>query len=198
MVRLFLFMVHKFNVQDMHRLDSPERRKILPPEETLVKIGLNKNEIFIDIGCGIGYFSIPASKIIGDNGKVFALDTSKEMIDELKKRISENRITNIEPIISDPYDFHLNSNTGTFGFMANVLHEIEDKINFLKETNKVLKKNGTLCIIEWQKKQTERGPPLEERMGESEIKELLEKTNFEITSIRPLGENFIYYLSKKL
>jgi ubiquinone/menaquinone biosynthesis C-methylase UbiE len=191
-------MAHKFNVKDMQKLDSPERRKILPPEETLIKIGLNKNQIFIDIGCGIGYFSIPASKIVGHEGKVFALDTSKEMIDELRIRILKNKITNIDTIISDPYHFHLDSNIGTFSFMANVLHEVEDKISFLKETNRILKKDGTLCIIEWQKKLTERGPPLEERINESEIEELMDKTNFKMTSSHSLGENFIYYISKKL
>lgn len=191
-------MAHKFNVKDMQKLDSPERRKILPPEETLIKIGLNKNQIFIDIGCGIGYFSIPASKIVGHEGKVFALDTSKEMIDELRIRILKNKITNIDTIISDPYQFHLDSNIGTFSFMANVLHEVEDKISFLKETNRILKKDGTLCIIEWQKKLTERGPPLEERINESEIEELMDKTNFKMTNSHSLGENFIYYISKKL
>jgi len=191
-------MAHKFNVKDMQKLDSPERRKILPPEETLIKIGLNKNQIFIDIGCGIGYFSIPASKIVGHEGKVFALDTSKEMIDELRIRILKNKITNIDTIISDPYHFHLDSNIGTFSFMANVLHEVEDKISFLKETNRILKKDGTLCIIEWQKKLTERGPPLEERINESEIEELMDKTNFKMTSSHSLGENFIYYISNKL
>jgi len=191
-------MAHKFNVKDMQKLDSPERIKILPPEETLIKIGLNKNQIFIDIGCGIGYFSIPASKIVGHEGKVFALDTSKEMIDELRIRILKNKITNIDTIISDPYHFHLDSNIGTFSFMANVLHEVEDKISFLKETNRILKKDGTLCIIEWQKKLTERGPPLEERINESEIEELMDKTNFKMTSSHSLGENFIYYISKKL
>ncbi|HOC77974.1 MAG TPA: methyltransferase domain-containing protein [Methanofastidiosum sp.] len=191
-------MAHKFNVKDMQKLDSPERRKILPPEETLIKIGLNKNQIFIDIGCGIGYFSIPASKIVGHEGKVFALDTSKEMIEELRIRILKNKITNIDTIISDPYHFHIDSNTGTFSFMANVLHEVEDKISFLKETNRILKKDGTLCIIEWQKKLTERGPPLEERISESEIKELMDKTNFKMINSHSLGENFIYYISKKL
>ena len=195
---MIFFMAHKFNVKDMQKLDSPERRKILPPEETLIKIGLNKNQIFIDIGCGIGYFSIPASKIVGHEGKVFALDTSKEMIDELRIRILKNKITNIDTIISDPYHFHLDSNIGTFSFMANVLHEVEDKISFLKETNRILKKDGTLCIIEWQKKLTERGPPLEERINESEIEELMDKTNFKMTNSHSLGENFIYYISKKL
>ncbi len=120
------------------------------------------------------------------------------MIDELRIRILKNKITNIDTIISDPYHFHLDSNIGTFSFMANVLHEVEDKISFLKETNRILKKDGTLCIIEWQKKLTERGPPLEERINESEIEELMDKTNFKMTNSHSLGENFIYYISKKL
>ena len=130
-------MAHKFNPKDMQRLDSPERRKILPPKKTLNMIGLNKNQIFIDIGCGIGYFSIPASKSVGIKGKVYALDTSIEMIQELERRISENKITNIETIISDPYDFKLNSDIATFAFMANVLHEVDEKEIFLKETYRV-------------------------------------------------------------
>ncbi|KYC52071.1 MAG: tRNA wyosine derivatives biosynthesis protein Taw2 [Candidatus Methanofastidiosum methylothiophilum] len=191
-------MAHKFNPKDMQRLDSPERRKILPPEETLNMIGVTNNDIFIDIGCGIGYFSIPASKSVGIKGKVYALDTSSEMIQELERRISENKITNIETIISDPYDFKLNSDIGTFAFMANVLHEIDEKEIFLKETYRVLKKEGTLCIIEWQKKETERGPPLEERLSNDEIKELLKITDFKLNSIYPIGEFFIAYLSKKI
>lgn len=191
-------MAHKFNVKDMHKLDTPERRKILPPEDTLIKAGLTNKDIFIDIGCGIGYFSIPASKIIGPSGKVFALDTSEKILDELKRRILQNKISNIEPILSVPYDFHLTQDTGTFALMSNVLHEIEDKVTFLKETNRVLKSGGTLCIIEWQKKETDRGPPLEERVSKSEIKELMEQTNFKLIKNYPISDNFAAYISKKI
>jgi ubiquinone/menaquinone biosynthesis C-methylase UbiE len=190
-------MVHTFNVKEMHRLDSLERRKILPPEETLIKAGLKINDIFIDIGCGIGYFSIPASMIIGSEGKVFALDTSKEMLEELERRIVEKEVKNITPILSESYKFPLESNVGTFALISNVLHEVEDKISFLKETNRALLEEGTLCIIEWQKKETERGPPLEDRLSESEIKDLLEKTNFKLINSFPIGEFFSAYISKK-
>ena len=100
-------MAHKFNVKEMHKLDSFERRKILPPEEILIKAGLKIKDIFLDIGCGIGYFSIPASRIIGIEGKVFALDTSSEMLEELKRRIYKKNIKNIIPIFSEPYRFPL-------------------------------------------------------------------------------------------
>jgi ubiquinone/menaquinone biosynthesis C-methylase UbiE len=191
-------MAHKFNVKEMHKLDSFERRKILPPEEILIKAGLKIKDIFLDIGCGIGYFSIPASRIIGIEGKVFALDTSSEMLEELKRRIYKKNIKNIIPIFSEPYRFPLDSNVGTFALISNVLHEVEDKISFLEETNRVLIRCGTLCIVEWQKKETERGPPLEDRIDESEIKNLLEKTNYKLTNIHLIGDFFSLYISKKL
>jgi len=191
-------MAHKFNVKEMHKLDSFERRKILPPEEILIKAGLKIKDIFLDIGCGIGYFSIPASRIIGIEGRVFALDTSSEMLEELKRRIYKKNIKNIIPIFSEPYRFPLDSNVGTFALISNVLHEVEDKISFLEETNRVLIRCGTLCIVEWQKKETERGPPLEDRIDESEIKNLLEKTNYKLTNIHLIGDFFSLYISKKL
>ena len=191
-------MAHKFDVKEMYKLDSPERRKIIPPEETLTKAGLSTNDIFIDIGCGIGYFSIPASKIVGNDGKVFALDRSEEMLEELVRRKNENKITNIESILTKDYEFHIDSGTGTFALMSNVLHEVDDKVSFLKETNRVLKNYETFCIIEWQKKETERGPPLEERLSESEVKKLLGQTNFKVINTYQIADNFTAYISKKI
>ena len=191
-------MAHRINVKEMHKLDSPERRKILPPKETLYNSGLTKNDIFIDIGCGIGYFSIPASKIVGPKGKVYALDRSIEMLEELKKRIIEKKIENIMPILTKDYDFIIDSEIGTFALMSNVLHEVDDKTILLEETSRVLKNGGTFCIIEWQKKETEKGPPIEHRISESEVKELLEKTAFKLIDSYPIAENFTTYISKKI
>ncbi|HOI77720.1 MAG TPA: class I SAM-dependent methyltransferase [Methanofastidiosum sp.] len=191
-------MAHKFNIKDMNRLDSPERRKMLPPEETLIDAGLTKNDIFIDIGCGIGYFSIAASIIIGPKGKVFALDTSSEMLEELNRRIIDKKIKNILPILTKDYDFKIDSEIGTFALMSNVLHEVDDKVIFLKETNKVLKTQGKLCVIEWQKKETEKGPPIKDRLSKLQVNELLDQTNFKLLDSYSIGDNFTAYISKKI
>lgn len=191
-------MAHKFNVKEMYRLDSPERRKLLPPDETLYNAGLSKNDIFVDIGCGIGYFSIPASKIVGSKGKVYSLDTSIEMLEELKKRIIENKIENIVPILTKDYDFKFDSEIGTFALMSNVLHEVDDKLLFLKETNRILKTEGKLCIIEWQKKDTEKGPPIKDRLSDLEVKKLLDQTYFNLLETYSIAEDFNVYTSKKI
>ena len=42
-------MAHKFNPKDLHKLDNPERRRLLPPAETLEGLGLRRNDIIADI-----------------------------------------------------------------------------------------------------------------------------------------------------
>jgi len=121
------------------------------------------------------YFSIAASIIIGPKGKVFALDTSSEMLEELNRRIIDKKIKNILPILTKDYDFKIDSEIGTFALMSNVLHEVDDKVIFLKETNKVLKTQGKLCVIEWQKKETEKGPHIKDRLSELQVNELLDQ-----------------------
>jgi ubiquinone/menaquinone biosynthesis C-methylase UbiE len=51
-------------------------------------LGLDESDVVADIGCGVGYFSIPAVEIIKNSNKVYALDTSGEMLLEVEKRAS--------------------------------------------------------------------------------------------------------------
>jgi len=171
-------MPHKFNPQNIHKLDNPERKKILPPEEILLELGLKANDIMIDIGAGIGYFSFPATKIVGNNGLVIAVDTSSEILEELKSRTLNSNIENIDIILSQEYNFMVNEKKGDFVFMAFVLHEIEDKNLFLKNINKIMKPKAKLAIIEWDKKVKDQGPPLDDRIDKGDVIMFLEQLDF--------------------
>lgn len=76
-------MVHKFDVKNRSKLDNAERRSILPSEKTIASFNLSEGDIMADIGCGIGYFTIPTSKIVGESGRIFAMDISPEMLERL-------------------------------------------------------------------------------------------------------------------
>lgn len=76
-------MTHKFYVKNKYKLDNAKGRELLPPEQTLIRLGLHEGDTMADIGCGIGYFTIPASKIVGDSGKIFAMDLLPEMLEEV-------------------------------------------------------------------------------------------------------------------
>lgn len=171
-------MTHKFDAGNKSKLDSEWRRKSLPPELTLEKLGLDTEDILADIGCGIGYFTIPAAKILNPGNIIYALDTSAVMLEGLKERALESGVSNIITIQTEEYDLKLPDEVISFGLLVNVFHEIEEKQKFIQEIKRVLKPEGCLAIIEWKKESMEMGPPVSHRLSAEEIITILERENF--------------------
>lgn len=182
--------MHKFDVKSRNKLDNPKRREMLPPEETLIRLGLHENDVMADIGCGIGYFTIPAAKIVGENGEVFAMDISPEMLGEVEIKVKDNNISNVKTILTEENDFKLENDKITVAFISTVLHEIEDKEKFLVGIKKLLSSKGRIAIVEWEKVKGEFGPPTEERLDKKDLKEILDKLGFSNISTISIGENF--------
>ncbi|MGB9913382.1 MAG: class I SAM-dependent methyltransferase, partial [Candidatus Kapaibacteriota bacterium] len=103
-----------FDPEKKETLDTAERRKLLPPEEILLRSGLSEGTKIADVGCGTGYFSIPAAKIVGRSGKVFAIDISKEMLEELQNRLNPQEIHNLEILQSQEYSIPLTDSAVDF------------------------------------------------------------------------------------
>jgi ubiquinone/menaquinone biosynthesis C-methylase UbiE len=190
-------VIHKFNVKNKHKLDNEERRKLLPPHEILIDMGLKEGNVMADIGCGIGYFTFPASEIVGNSGKIFAMDISLEMLEEIEKKIEENNISNITTILTGENDFKIPAKTITVAFISTVLHEIENKEKFLYEVNRVLLNGGRIGIIEWEKIESEFGPPLEHRLSQEYVQHLLEDIGFRNVNTESIGEYFYAITGEK-
>jgi ubiquinone/menaquinone biosynthesis C-methylase UbiE len=175
-------MVHKFDVKKAGILEDPERVKILDFTSIFDKLELNAEIVLADLGCGTGFFSIPAARRVK---KVFALDIAQEMLDILRDKIKKQKITNIDVFLSGESSIPLSDKSVDLLFMANVFHELEDRLSLLKEVNRVLKMNGRLIIIDWKKIEMDFGPPVQERLDEKEVIDtcfrngfkLLEKSN---------------------
>ncbi|OCL27390.1 methyltransferase [Orenia metallireducens] len=191
-------MVHKFDPKNKHKLDNPQRREVMPPKETLERLMLLEGDKVADIGCGIGYFTIPASKIVGKNGRIYAIDTSKEMLAYLNEEIQDNKIENIELIEAGEYDAKLKDNSLDFILISYVIHEIEDKDKFLENYLHKLKSRGKLAIIEWKKVESESGPPFEHRVGLEELSKLLTAHNIGIIKEIELSDNHYGIIAKKV
>lgn len=190
-------MGHKFDAKKRRKLDSEERRRILPPFETLKKVSLQEGDVMADIGCGIGYFSVPASEIVGPQGLIYAMDILPEMLEEVDNKASEQGLANIKTVQTAENDFKIKAETVTYGFISNVLHEARDKTSFLAETKRILANQGRLAIVEWQKKEADFGPPVDHRLAMREIEQMLQDQGFcNIRGIE-LGEHFYAVLAQK-
>lgn len=127
--------IHRNNI---NKLDNDRRRQLLKPLETLKLLGFKQGMDFADIGCGTGFFSLPASEIGGMDSKIYAVDTSIVMLDEVKNKINAASIANIYTIKSEGYDFKLGSESVDFVLVSTVLHEIGKKQEFLAEAKEYL------------------------------------------------------------
>ncbi|MDR3583982.1 MAG: methyltransferase domain-containing protein [Desulfosporosinus sp.] len=183
-------MVHKFNPANKKKLDDPWRRENLPPIPTLEKLGLISGDTMADLGCGIGYFTIPAAEIVRESYKVFALDTSEEMLAEVEKRAVLAGLSNVVTVKTEEYDLMLPNESVSFALMVNVLHEIENKEKFLQEAHRLLKSTGKIAVVDWEKKLTEFGPPIDHRISIDEVRDMLERIGYKLIKDMQLAEVF--------
>ncbi|MGV8907141.1 MAG: class I SAM-dependent methyltransferase [Acetobacterium sp.] len=181
-------MAHKFNFKSKSKLDNEWRRENLPPEETLLSLGLTAEDIMADIGCGIGYFTLSAAQIT-DN-QVFALDTSEKMLEEVTYRMSITGLSNITTVKTDEYDLKVPSESVSFAFIALVLHEIDDKERMINEIQRILKPNGRVAVIEWIKEDMEMGPACEYRIGKESLDALFIEKKFELIASNEFANVF--------
>ena len=194
-----LMLVFKYQslAKNKHKLDNLKRREMLPPEKTLISLGLKEGDIVADIGCGIGYFTIPAAEIVGDSGKVFAMDILQEMLEEVEIKQKVNNISNIKTILTEENDLKLEADKVTVAFISNVLHEADDKERFLSEIKRIICSKGIVAIVEWQKINSEFGPPVDHRLDKADLINIVDKLGFSNISVIDIGENFYGLIAQK-
>ena len=106
---------------------------------------VREGQTFLDYGCGTGDFSIPAARIVGIKGKVYALDYFARQLKIVNMRAKKAGLTNIETILSDSRT-GLPDESVDLIWMCDVLHEITEKRAVLGELCRVLKSDGVLAI----------------------------------------------------
>jgi ubiquinone/menaquinone biosynthesis C-methylase UbiE len=184
--------MHKFSPQNAQRLENPERYKLLQPGNTLTKLGLKTGMTFVDIGAGTGFFSRAASEIVGNNGIVFSLDMSDEMLEILKRNGASE---NMRVLHSEEYRLPVPDSAADLTLAAMVLHENSDVPRLLAEAARVTKPKGKIIIIEWKKQEEEMGPPKAERLGEEEL--IRQLTSFSIIDRGDVSKSHYYLALQK-
>src|SRR5208337_4743287 len=102
----------------------------------------------IDIGPGMGYFTIPLLKLVGTDGKVIAVDIQEKMLAVLKHRAIKAGVdANLVTHLAKPDDFGLKEKAD-FIVAFWMLHEVADQVKFLKDVKKLMKKTASALIVE--------------------------------------------------
>jgi len=139
----------------------------------LKELNIRSGQTILDAGCGNGYMSKEFSKLLGDTGKVYALDPDKAVIEILTQ---ETKGTNIEAIVGDiTRRTQIEDSSVELIYLSTVFHGFsKDEIDgFQKEVKRLLKPDAVLAILEFKKINTPFGPPLEIRYSPEELKKAI-------------------------
>lgn len=164
-------MPHKFDVREKQILLSEEREAILQPEKLLTALGLKPGHTMADIGCGPGFFTLPAARIVGEFGRVLAGDIQGEMLTAVRSRATEAGLDNVRVVKTGEVEIPIVPESCDFVLLAFVLNEIEHRATFLHRAARLLKPSGQLAVLEWQNREQVSGPPLSERIPREDLEE---------------------------
>ena len=184
---------HRFEAHNKHALINDERASEQPADEIISMADIRPSDVVADLGCGNGYIAIPLTERAG---LVLALDVSKEMLLDLMSRSNERQHEKLRPIQCELPELPLRTSSVDHVIMVNVLHEFEDKDVMVKETIRVLRRGGRVTIVDFQKKATMRGPPMEIRIDESAIPALF--GDFDLVAQHSYPSYYRFQFSKAL
>jgi ubiquinone/menaquinone biosynthesis C-methylase UbiE len=117
---------------------------------------------------------LPLSGAVGAAGKVYAVDGQSEMLSRLKLKLDKTALTNVELILAEAGQTGLAASSCDLFFLANLWHEIEDRVAVLLEARRVLRMGGRVAILDWRTDvEPVGGPPLAHRIAPAEaLKEI--------------------------
>jgi ubiquinone/menaquinone biosynthesis C-methylase UbiE len=132
---------------------------------------------FADLACGEGKYALKASRYVGDTGMVYAVDLWEGGITLLNQEVSERQIRNIRTYVSDISRYiPLENGIVDICFLATVLHDlvqVKKESGALQEIVRVMDHAGILAIVEFRKKEGPPGPPLQVRLSQEEVDNLV-------------------------
>ncbi len=146
----------------------------------LRKIGIKPGQTILDFGCRVGHYTIPASKIVGSEGIVYAVDKEQQALSELDQKAIHLNLKNIRTINSSgQIQIDLESDSADVVLFYDVLHyhEKKDREKLYTEAYRVLKQEGLFSV--YPKHTLEDKPIMEfQNMSLGTIKQEIQNSNF--------------------
>jgi ubiquinone/menaquinone biosynthesis C-methylase UbiE len=126
----------------------------LPRTNILRKVGIKPGFHVLDYGCGPGGYIVPLAELVGESGRVYALDIHPLAIQKVQDIASKKKLANVETILSD-CQTGLPDNSLDAVLLYDAFHHLSDPDIVLKELYRVLKPDGILSFSDHHMQESE-------------------------------------------
>lgn len=147
----------------------------------LKKIGIREGQRILDFGTGVGHYTIPAARIVGKRGKVYAIDKDKDSLDELREKAIKQGLKNIILIKTNgSLEIDLGEDSIDVALVYDVLHYMDnedERRELHEETHRVLRDDGLFSLYPKHNKLDDPSGGLED-LAPEDIKKEIESCGF--------------------
>lgn len=141
--------------QTMHYLGADwltreSRQREEDCEKMLAALKVKAGQQVCDLGCGNGFYTLPLAEMVGEDGRVYAVDIQQEMLHLLDERAQAAGRKNIEPILGSPIDPRLPEGKLDLILLVDVYHELSHPEHMLQAMRRALRPKGRLVLVEFR------------------------------------------------
>lgn len=155
-------------------------------------LAVRPGSVVLDLACGKGAYSLFLSEAVGETGLIYAVDLWEEGLLQLGEQIEIRNITNISTLLADAAGrLDIDDHSLDLCLMATVLHDFKEAGQadaVLKEMEALLRPGGCLAVVEFKKIDGPPGPPVQIRLSEDEVEEMVAGYGFKKRRSVDVGE----------
>jgi SAM-dependent methyltransferase len=139
----------------MHYLGAPwlvreSRQREEDCQMLLEALSVKPGQVVCDMGCGNGFYTLELARLVGETGRVLAVDIQPEMLRLLDARAKDAGIANVELLQGTPVDPKLAPGSCDLILLVDVYHEFSHPQEMLAAMRKALKPAGRIALAEFR------------------------------------------------
>lgn len=154
---------------DLGLLESPDREQWQKPDLIMDALGVADGSVVADIGAAGGWFTIRLARRVGPNGRVYAEDIQRSMIEAIRRRVLRESLTNVTPVLGTAVDARLPPGLDAV-LIVDAYPEIEEPVMLLRNVAQSLKPSGRLGVVSYNPGGGGPGPSADQRIDPEAVK----------------------------
>ncbi len=164
-------------------LERPERMDEEEPDLALSILKIPNGATVADIGAGSGYMTLKMAQRVGPTGRVFANDIQPQMLEILRRRVTDQRIENVTLVQGTTDDPRLPPASVDLELLVDVYHEFSQPQAMLRGLRQALKPGGRLVLLEYRKEDPSIPIRPEHKMSVADAKLEVENEGFTLSKV---------------
>jgi ubiquinone/menaquinone biosynthesis C-methylase UbiE len=115
-------------------------------DKRIAGFGIREGITVVDYGCGPGRYTVRFSKLVGEAGRVYAVDVQALALQYVGQKMKTNGLKNIIPVLADGYRTDIPDHSADMAFALDMFFGVSDPVALLAELHRVLRPDGTLIL----------------------------------------------------